>query len=433
MTRRPRIYWGWWIFAAAIVGQFVTIGFAAQVTGVFLKPMTEELGWTRSEFVLASSLGFGIGGLSGFFVGPLIDRYGARPIMLAGAAVGGLALVAVSQVESLWQFILVRGALTQVGLFMVGPFVVNTTLSKWFVINRGRVIALASLGGSLGGVIPPLAFTEVVDRWGWETGWVVMGVATLVLMLPCSLVMRRQPEDYGLLPDGKTGDEEQTARELAQLEELRSDYANSYTRGEAMRTRAMWLLVFGFALAVAGVASVYSHAIPFMTDVGYTRSQAAFAFAMQGGVAMASKFFWAWAMQTRSPRILTVLTIAMMGVALALLIPAADASLGALLVVFALFGFGVGGMFPLFEFVWAWSFGRRHIGAVRSTGFPISVAIAVTGPILTGFYFDSVGDYRGAFFTLAVVLALGAALVLSSRKPPPKTSAEPAEAPAAAG
>ena len=72
--------------------------------------MTEDLGWTRSEFVLASSLGFGIGGLSGFFVGPLIDRYGARPIMLAGATVGGLALVAVSQVESLWQFILVRGA-----------------------------------------------------------------------------------------------------------------------------------------------------------------------------------------------------------------------------------------------------------------------------------------------------------------------------------
>ena len=433
VTRRPRIYWGWWIFAAAIVGQFVTIGFAAQVTGVFLKPMTADLGWTRSEFVLASSLGFGIGGISAFFFGPLIDRYGARPIMLAGTIVGGIALVAVSQIESLWQFILVRGALTQVGLFMIGPLVVNTTLSKWFVINRGRVIALASLGASLGGVIPPLALTGIVDRWGWEAGWVVMGVATLVLMLPCSLVMRRQPEDYGLLPDGKTGDEEQTARELAQLEEMRSDYANSYTRGEALRTRAMWLLIFGFALPVAGVASVYAHVIPFMTDVGYTRSQAAFAFAVQGGVAMASKFFWAWAMQTRSPRILTVLTIAMMGVALALLIPAADASLGALLVVLGLFGFGVGGVFPLFDFVWAWYFGRRHIGAVRSTGFPISVVIAVTGPILTGIYFDSVGDYNGAFFTLAVVLALGAVLLLSSHKPPPQIRAEPAEAASPAG
>ncbi len=410
----------------------MTIGFAAQVTGVFLVPMSEDLGWSRSQFVLASSLGFGIGAISGIFIGPLIDRYGARPIMLIGTTLSGVALVAVSQVEELWQFIFVRGALTQVGLFMIGPFVVNTTLSKWFVINRGRVIALASLGTSIGGIVPPLALTPIVDGAGWEVGWVVIGVATLVLMYPSSLVMRRQPEDYGMLPDGKTGDEEPTAHELEQLELMRQDFDNSYTRREAMRTRSMWLLVFGFAFAVAAVAIMYSHVIPFMTDVGYTRSQAAFAFAVQGSFALVSKFFWAWIVQHRSPRILTVLAMAMMGVATAFLIPAADASYGPLLAVFAVFGFGIGGMFPLFDFVWAWYYGRRHIGAVRSTGFPVSVTIAVTGPILTGVYYDTVGDYRGAFVTLAFLLALGASLILSSRKPPPKAALEPAEAPASA-
>ena len=200
-----------------------------------------------------------------------------------------------------------------------------------------------------------------------------------------------------------------------------------------MRTRSMWLLVFGFAFAVAAVAIMYSHVIPFMTDVGYTRSQAAFAFAVQGSFALVSKFFWAWIVQHRSPRILTVLAMAMMGVATAFLIPAADASYGSLLVVFAVFGFGIGGMFPLFDFVWAWYYGRRHIGAVRSTGFPVSVTIAVTGPILTGVYYDSVGDYRGAFVTLAFLLALGASLILTSSKPPAKSAREPAEAPAAAG
>ena len=137
-------------------------------------------------------------------------------------------------------------------------------------------------------------------------------------------------------------------------------------------------------------------------------------------------------MQKHSPRILTVLTMAMMGVATAFLVPAADTSFGALLVVFAVFGFGIGGMFPLFDFVWAWYYGRRHIGAVRSTGFPVSVTIAVTGPILTGVYYDSVGDYRGAFVTLAFLLALGASLILASRKPPAKAALEPAEAPATA-
>ena len=431
---RPRVFWGWWIFAAAVVGQFVTIGFAAQVTGVFLTPMTEDLGWSRSQFVLASSIGFGIGGVSGFFVGPLIDRYGARPIMLAGATVAGIALIAVSRVDSLWEFILVRGGFTQVGLFMVGPFVVNTTLSKWFVVNRGRVIALASLGTSLGGIVPPLALTQVVDRAGWETGWVVMGIATIALIFPSALVMRRQPEDHGLLPDGKTGDEEPTELELRQMETVRRDFATSHTRAEAVRTPALWLLAVGFALGVAVVASVFAHVIPFMTDSGYTRSQAAFVFAAQGGVALVSKFFWAWVMQKGSPRLLTILAMASIGSSAMLLVPAADVSIAALLAVFALFGFGVGGMFPLFEFVWAWYFGRRHIGAVRSTGLPISVGIAISGPILVGVYHDAVGDYRGAYLALGLVIAAGAALIAVSRRPPtPARALEDIAAAEAAG
>ena len=421
--RGPRVFWGWWIFTGAIITQFVTIGFAAQVTGVFLVPMTEELGWTRSEFVLAASIGFGIGGISGFFIGPLIDRYGARPIMLVGGTVGGLSLIAVSQIESLWQFILVRGALSQLGLFMVGPFVVNATLSKWFVVNRGRVIALASIGPSLGGVIPPLALTPIVDNYGWETGWIVLGFATLILVYPCAVIMRREPEDYGLLPDGKTGYEEPTEEERRQMEMVRRDFVSSYTRGEAVRTSALWLVAVGFALGVAVVASMYAHVIPFMTDDGYTRSQAAFVFAVQGGVALLSKFFWASVMQKRSPRGLSVLAMAMMGTSVALMPLASGVSLIALLVVFSLFGFGVGGMFPLFDFVWAWYFGRRYIASVRSTGLPISVLIAVTGPILTGYYYDAVGNYTGAFFTLAVVIALGAGLILISRRPEPKQPA----------
>ena len=79
----------------------------------------------------------------------------------------------------------------------------------------------------------------------------------------------------------------------------------------------------------------------------------------------------------------------------------------------------------MFDFVWAWYFGRRYIASVRSTGLPISVVIAVTGPILTGLYHDAVGNYIGAFFALAVVIAAGAALILVSRRPPVKQPIAP--------
>ena len=316
---------------------------------------------------------------------------------------------------------------------MLGPFVVNTTLSKWFVIKRGRVIALASLGGSLGGVIPRSRSRGIVDRWGWEVGWVVMGIVTLVLMLPCSLVMRRQPEDYGLLPDGKTGDEEQTVRELAQnrgsAERLRQlvharrgdAHEGDVAAGPRVRARRG-----GGGIRVLARDPVHDrcrlHALP-----GRLRIRRA---GRRGdGVEVLLGVGDANALSAHPDRAHDRDDGRSVGAAGS----GRGISLGALLVVFALFGFGVGGMFPLFDFVWAWYFGRRHIGAVRSTGFPISVVIAVTGPILTGLYFDSVGDYNGAFFTLAAVLAVGAVLLLSSHKPPPQIQAEPAEAATPAG
>ena len=419
-ANKPRVFWGCWIFGAGIVGQFVEIGFGVQVAGVFLTPMTEQLGWTRSQFVLAGAVGFGVGSLTGFFVGPLVDRYGARPIMLIGATIGGFGLIFVSQVTELWQFIAVRGLLAQVGLFMVGLFIVNTTLSKWFVVGRGRVIALASLGASLGGVIPPIVVTQVVDRQGWEAGWVVLGVATLVLIYPVGLVMRRQPEDYGLLPDGKTGDEEPTEVELRQMEMLRRDFANSYTRSEAVRTRAMWLLIVGFASGTAVVGSMYTHSIPFLTDAGFTRSQAAFAFGTLGSVALLSKFFWAWVIQRWQARHLAVLVMGTMGLAVALMVPMTRGPYALVFVPFVLFGFGVGGLIPLVEFIWASYFGRRYIGAVRSTGLPVTALLGISGPILTGAYFDRSGNYDNAFLGLAVAILAGSLLVFVSRRPPAK-------------
>lgn len=142
----PRIFWGWWVFLGSAVGQFVTVGFGLQVTGVVLEPMSDDLGWTRSQFVLAGSLGFIVGGFAAFFVGPLIDRHGARPLMLAGATIAGLVFLVTSQVDELWQFIALRGMVGQIGLLMMGPLGVTVTLAKWFVARRGAVISLASIG-----------------------------------------------------------------------------------------------------------------------------------------------------------------------------------------------------------------------------------------------------------------------------------------------
>ena len=142
------IYFGYYIIGAALLAQFIAIGAQASISGVFLKPMTDDLGWSTSDFTFAQTINrFGVA-LAGFWVGVYMDRIGGRPIMLIGAVITAASLFGVSQVTELWQWLILRGLIFAVGAAMVGNLVVNVTLSKWFVDGRGQAIAWASMGVS---------------------------------------------------------------------------------------------------------------------------------------------------------------------------------------------------------------------------------------------------------------------------------------------
>src|SRR5207253_9115492 len=121
-----------------------------------------------------------------------------------GGGLAGCALVATSRVETLWQFYLLRGVGQTLGNALLGNLVVNTTVAKWFVVRRGMAISMASIGISLGGVLMAPLVALVIEAGGWRQAWVFLGLLTWVLILPSALLMRRQPEDVGLTPDGLT-------------------------------------------------------------------------------------------------------------------------------------------------------------------------------------------------------------------------------------
>ena len=417
-SQRPRIFYGWWIVLGAIVAQFVAIGMQVSVSGVFLVPMTEDLDWSRSQFTLATTAGNAISAGIGFFIGAYVDRVGARPLMVIGATIIGAALMAVSRVEELWQFVLLRGVIFAIGFTMVGNLVVNVTVSKWFVRRRGWAISMASLGVSAAGIFMPLIMVPVVDTIGWRDAWIVLGLAVWVLIYPVAMVMRRQPEDHGLLPDGAVEGES----DPAEIAEAARDLAESFTRNQAMRTTAMWLLVVAFGFAQVGLISLLFHSIPFLTDSGFSRSQAALLVGSQGTAALLSKFVWGWWMQRYSPKSLAALTFVISGGAVLGMVPAAQAgSFDAMFALFVLWGLGIGGMLPLSEFIWAAYFGRRHLGAVRGAAMPLTIIFTIPGPLLAASYVDSVGTYDGAIIAFGMLWFVGAALVMLSR--PPKLSA----------
>ncbi|MGI8553228.1 MAG: MFS transporter, partial [Dehalococcoidia bacterium] len=238
-ARLAGTYYGNWLVMAAFIAQFVSVGSQNYVGGVFLKPMTQELVWTRSEYTLARTFGQFVMAFSGVFIGGYVDRHGGRRLMAAGIVVLSLALFATSWVQTLWQWVLLNGIILTVGASLVGGLVVNVMLSKWFVEKRGRVVGTAAMGVSFAGIVLPWLMTFVVDAWGWRTGWRVLALGAILLVLPLSPIIRRTPEDHGLHPDGKTAAEMAAGKGGA----AEIDFASSLSRREAMHTAAFYLIV----------------------------------------------------------------------------------------------------------------------------------------------------------------------------------------------
>lgn len=409
-----RIYFGYWLIGAAFVAQFVAVGSQNYVVGAFLKPMTDDLGWTRAEFTYARTIAQVIMAFTGFFIGAHVDRHGGRRLMLIGITILSSSLFALSFVQQLWHWIVLNGLIMTMGAAMIGNLVVNVTLSKWFVEKRGLAVALASMGVSMAGVVLTPAMTRVIDEWGWRAGWRFMGVGALMLIVPIALMMRRAPEDYGLYPDGKSSAQVAAGGGM----KASADFAASLTRGEALRTVSFYMLVLAFGMFGLTIGVMLLHTIPFMTDAGYSRSTAAFMITLASIPALVSKPFWGLLMDKTDPKRLASISAFITGVAiLAITLSVRSEANPLIWSGFLLLGFGWGGMIPLQELIWATFFGRRYLGSVRSAGLPFSLFLGAGAPLLVSEYVDHVGDYNGAFFTIATFNLAAAVLLLFIQKP----------------
>jgi MFS family permease len=226
--------------------------------------------------------------------------------------------------------------------------------------------------------------------------------------------MRRQPEDHGLNPDGRSDEDVRSGGGAAAAR----DFANSFTRAEALRTPALYMIVLAFGLGGVGIGAMLLQTIPFLTDEGFSRTTAALMSTTMSVPALVSKPAWGWLMDLWDARVLAAAGFLMSGVAMVVIVLAAkEQALVPLVAGFLLMGWGFGGQIPLQETIWASYFGRRHLGAVRSVAMPFSLVLGAGGPLAVSFYFDVVGNYDGAFFAIGAMWALAAVLVLLVRRP----------------
>lgn len=436
--RPARIFHGWYIVAFAFVAQMVA---GPYVFGVFFRPMTEDLNWSRGDFSLANTVAVFIGGAVGFFVGPMVDGRHGRWLVMAGAVVAGVSLASLAFVDELWQFWALRGVLYVIGSAGISPLVVNATLSKWFVRQRGRAISIASMGLSAGAVVLAPAVAWVIEVYGWRTAWAVQGVVLLVvLVIPAVLIIRRQPEDVGLLPDGdaeppppSAAGTPAAATAVVRPRLRLATTEHQWTRAEAVRTKELWLLIAIFGIGGLPASAIVLHLIPFLQDVGFSVGVAVFIVGFENAFALVSKPVWGYYLDKFDPRHLVALGWGFKLVPLFLLpLVGSDYGLWIVLALAALYGTGVGSGQTGQEVIWAHYFGRRHIGAVRSIAMPFSIIFGAGGTWFAGAAWDVTGSYTFSFMLFAVLSLISMVGIVMIR-PPAQAAATPTPAPATGG
>lgn len=420
-----RVYYGWYIVAVAFVSSTMSMGITAYSLGVFLKPMTAEMGWTRTDLSFGQTLTTFSTGILGIAIGRRMDDRGGRALMVAGGVAAGAGFVMLGQVHSLWQYYAVRMTLVAIGSVGTGTLVVNVAVSNWFVRRRGRAIAIGTMGMSVAALGLPAVADRLIDAFGWRSAWVIIGCAVWATVIPAAaLAMRRRPEDFGLMPDG---DSAAAAAAAAATGKAAGDEAH-WTRGTAARTPALWMLIATFGLANMGLGAMLLHLIPFMTDGGFSRGEAAGAFGMIGISGLICKPLWGVALDRFPSQRCAAVEFVLMASGIGLLL--AVESLSALYVSIFVLGLGIGGVLTVQEVIWADYFGRVTLGTVRALAQPFTIVSSAGGPVLAGLAYDTSGSYSVAFQIFIAMYLAAAVLIMFAPHPRRPERASPVAAPA---
>ena len=414
------IFYGWYIVGVGFLANVASSFALASTLSIFLKPLTAELGISRGVFSLLRSGEGIIAACLAPFIGTLVDRYGGRWLMVIGAAIAGAGFLFLGTIENFLQFASLRLTLVTLGDSMMGYMVVNVVVAQWFVRFRGRAFAVTSMGVGFAKVCMPILAAWLLLALGWRQTWMVFGLLTMaLLMLPALLLIRRDPESMGMYPDGAQKPPAEIAaaslRQKTQHPGSDGDPNMVWTRAEALRTSAFWLLVITFGISSIGVTGLNLHVYPYVTDIGHSPVIAAAVMSVIASMQLASPLLWGMLAERIDPRIAAMLRFVVQGVGLALAI--STESLIYLYAGFFLYGIGLGGNMVLPDLLWANYFGRRSLGKVRGLGLLISQILAASGPPFFGFLFDITGGYGLSFAIFGAALATSAIMSLMLRPP----------------
>jgi len=360
---------------------------------VFLLPLEQDLGWSRSQMTSVYSLYLLVNGLTAPVIGFLFDRLGPRVVYGCGMAALATAYLLASQVQVLWQFYAAVGALTGISVSALGMVPSSGLIARWFRERLGTAISIAFAGLGLGALLIVPTVQYLLQHHGWRDSYRILGLALLclvpiVLLLPWRRYVEGHPE-YRRVPRSGARDEE------------------NWTVRAAMRTRRFWGLAWVFSLTSIGMFSITVQTVVYLIERGFSPLAAASAF---GFAAMLSVFgiVGTGAIADRfGPRRTVSVTFAgsISGVLILFLMSWFPEQ--SLLVAYVLvFGLCQGARGPIISSTSARLFPGSQTASIYGILYACNALGAGTGALMGGLLHDLSGSYRPGFVMSVCALLL---------------------------
>ena len=400
-TKSPTLYYGWWIVATAAVGMSTGPGqFAFGALGLFMIPLNEEFGWSRTEVSLALTCFTAALAVSIPYIGKLVDQYGSRKILLPSFIVFAVLLALIPVLANRLRILFVLFAL--IGSLGAGanalPYL--RTISAWFDRRRALALGIAMGGSGMGYVYVPPAVQYMIDAHGWRSAYFMLAAVTLIVAVPLVyFVLREAP----------------LKKDLAGIDELREQSIAAQSAPHTplsllLRRPLLWQLFLIFCLLSFTLYGVLSHLAPMLRDRGMSAASAALAQSTLGLALVLSRVIIGYVMDRIFAPFVAVSCFLLSAVGVSLLAIGAIDSLAFIAAV--CIGISMGAEIDMLAFLTGRYFGVENFGRVYGilfTSFLIGTSI---GPVAYGMAYETLGSYIWVLF-FSIGLMLVSALVTS--------------------
>ena len=396
---KKRSFYGWRMVAVFMVILGLMMSLRINLMSLFVLPVTQELGISRTQFSSIATLTSLVGMICAPIAGILFSRYSVRYIMTAAGVVCTLSYASFSLAQNIWHMA-VSGIGLGIGYIFLANLPISILVNRWFLTNRGTVLSIAFAGGSLGGALLSPVVTYLIKTVGWRNTYSILGVSSCILIVPLVFfIIRNQPEDVNLKP---LGENEQAGKERTIW---------GYSIRQLFRMPSFWMFTGGNAAMLLTLGCLY-HMPVYAQDLGFSGEQSALIVSVYSIVAIGGKFLMGRAFDKFG--LIYGILVGAVGMAFTFLFLLAAKNFTLLLAAAVCYGVGSACGTVMTPILLERMFGPAHYG--ENYGFAhavVTMSMGINNPLFASIY-DIGGSYAPAWMmgvglcVLAVVLFFGA-------------------------